>query len=74
MKSNKLKVVLLAVLFALSLSAFIFINTTNPVEATKTSTEQELMEDKEGAKEIVLPDIEFIKRIIESGKRFFPAS
>ena len=79
MKKITTRTVLLALLAAASLASYIYLNTSTAVESNELiplgQSSSELLEDiDKPEREIVLPDIHLLKKVVESGKRFLPAS
>lgn len=82
MKKITARTVLLTLLVAASLASYIFLNTTSSGNSAEViplgQSSTELLEDIEDLdrpeREILLPDVHLLKKVVESGKRFLPAS
>lgn len=75
MKKSTIRNFALFFIAALSLSAFIFINTIDTTMDHPTHKKE--MEDTTSAeveKEMVLPDVKIVKQILKKGKGLVPAS
>lgn len=78
MKKSIARTILFTVLVFASIFSYIYINTTGTATGElRPWVEQEngtLEEIEEADPEVVLPDIHLLKKLVESGKRFLPAS
>jgi len=74
MKKHKVSALLFGLLILCSVGAFTYLNVVTPLnghsnndEQVHTTTHMEEMEKS------VLPDVKFIQKAVETGKRFIPA-
>lgn len=80
MKNLSTRTVLFCLLVAASLGSYIFLNFASVQDGSENifsaeSRVEQYEEDLEGSEShIVLPDVQLIKRIVETGKRLIPAS
>ena len=78
MKKSIARTILFTVLVFASIFSYIYINTTGTATSElRPWVEQEkgtLEEIEEADPELILPDIHLLKKLVESGKRFLPAS
>lgn len=77
MRKLSTRSILLICLIIVSLSSYIYLNTVS-IE-TNLPTSEELPQGAEAApeteeRELLLPDVQFIKKALETGKRFIPAT
>ncbi|MCO6476511.1 MAG: hypothetical protein J5I94_07810 [Phaeodactylibacter sp.] len=76
MKKSSTRTVLFSLLIAASLGSYIYLHSLSgqPVYE-QAATEEEYNEDIESSDaEIILPDIQLIKKAVETGRRLIPAS
>ena len=77
MRKLSTRSILLICLIIVSLSSYIYLNTVS-VEANSPTSEELLPQSEEEVdtekRELLLPDVEFIKKALETGKRFIPAT
>ena len=81
MRKFSTRSVLFALLVVTSICSYIYLNTVNvdsgntaPSGTTEIENSKELDEMENQKGELVLPDIQVIKKILETGKRLIPAS
>ena len=75
MKNNNLRNLALLCLVFISLSCYIFLNTTKVEDLNLSEkTIEHLDTSQNPEKEVMLPDVKVIKAIIEKGKHLLPAS
>jgi hypothetical protein len=76
MKRSKTRMILLVVVVAASLASYIYLNNTEATQAQGDNLEQTEIDEnfKQGDSKMVLPDVEMIKKVLETGKRLIPAS
>ncbi len=77
MKKINTRTVLVALLMVASLCSYIYLNTvefsTESASAVQTEEEEsEMFSDT--PQEMVLPDVQLLRKVIESGKRLLPTS
>lgn len=76
MKRSKTHLILFVVVVVASLASYIFLNNTRPSQASGDDMEQTEMEEDfdQGETKIILPDVEMVKKVLETGRRLLPAS
>ena len=78
MKKVNARTVFVALLIVASFCSYIYLNTVEveaPSPAASTEIEIEELDEVDGTpKEVVLPDVQLLQKIIESGKRLLPTS
>ncbi len=74
MKKSSTRTVLFCLLIAASLGSYIYLNSLSvqSVPYEQAAIEEEDMES--GDAEIILPDIQLLKKVVETGRRLIPAS
>ncbi len=76
MKKNSLQKIIFALLIVTSLASYIYLNTVEvdlPSNSTEIKAELE-EEEKLDDQEMLLPDVKFIKHILEKSKKIIPSS
>lgn len=74
MKKLNTRSTLFILLVVASLASYIFLNTVT-IEYTEEAQTNELeLEEEEVQQNIILPDVQLLKKMIDTGKRFLPAS
>ena len=78
MKKMTTRTVIAVMLIVASLCSYIYLNTmevATPMGATTEQLDEQELNDMDGTpKEVALPDVEILERILESGKRLLPTS
>ena len=80
MKKVNIKAVLFVLVALISVASFVFLNTVDPsacLQETKNTpcAEKKIDEDVEAKnQEMILPDVQLVKKILEQGKGLIPAS
>jgi hypothetical protein len=76
MRKFSTRSVLLALLVITSICSYIYLNTVNvTTESANQATEVESTNEiDEQESELVLPDLRVVKKVLETGKKFIPAS
>ena len=79
MRKLSTRSVLLALLVIVSLSSYIYLNTvsvdaptSNPSSNTEQPASLDDLDQEDG--QLVLPDVRLLKKVMETGKRFIPAT
>lgn len=67
---------LLALVIAVSIGSYIFLSTVNPLEAKPKEENYSVQneEDVERNEKVLFPDLGVIIKLIETGRKFIPAS
>lgn len=72
---SKAHIIITIVVVIASLASYIFLNHAESSRAPKEDVEQYNNEDFESSDpQMVLPDVEMIKKVLETGRRLLPAS
>ncbi len=76
MKRSKTHIILFVIVVVASLASYIFLNNAQPNQASSDAMEQtDIDEDfEQGETKMILPDVEMVKKVLETGKRLLPAS
>ena len=75
MKKSSTRITLLAMLVFASLCSYVFLNTVSAkaISSNPDATE-ETIEMETDQQQLIMPDVELLKKVVESGKRLLPAS
>lgn len=75
MKKFNARSIFFVLLIATSFFSYVYINSVSIGGDVSENTEEVQAEPKEDeAQEILLPDVRLLKKMVETGKRFLPAS
>ncbi|MEN0006135.1 MAG: hypothetical protein AAF798_18435 [Bacteroidota bacterium] len=78
MKKLSTRTVLIILLVVASLSSYVFLSTRatsyTATPNTELTEEQAIQEEVDSEQEIILPDVQLLKKAIEAGKRLVPTS
>ncbi len=75
MKKSKINVFIAVVVIFASLASYIFLNYAGAANADKEAVEQYENNDYPSEEpKMLLPDVEMVKKVLETGKRLLPAS
>ncbi len=78
MEKSKTKIIIMVVVMMASLASYVFLNHAQATQATSQHLEQydENM-DEEGNpadSKLLLPDVQMVKKVLETGRRLLPVS
>lgn len=76
MKRSKTHIIIFVIVVFASLASYIFLNNTVTTRANGEDMERiDSDEDfDQGESKMILPDVEMVKKVLETGKRLLPAS
>lgn len=80
MKKVNTRSILLTTLILASALSYIYLNTvtipdTSKVVESKEAVQEDVKTEVDGEqKELILPDVQLLKKVVQTGKRFLPAS
>ncbi len=79
MKKISTRSIILTLLIAASLGAYLYLQHASihisPDQDSREMVQETMIEEETGtsASEIILPDVQLLKKVVETGKRFIPA-
>lgn len=75
MKSSKLRSFLIGLLVLASIFSYTYVNTaTIPSDQIRTSEKEENVDIPKQENNMILPEVQIVKKIMESSKKLLPAS
>lgn len=74
MKKLNTRTTLFLLLIVTSLVSYIYLNTITVEYNDKAQSTELELEEADQQQNIVLPDVQFLKKVVDTGKRFLPAS
>lgn len=76
MKRSKTHIILFVIVVVASLASYIFLNNAQPAQVNSENMEQTDMDEDFEQREtkMILPDVEMVKKVLETGRRLLPAS
>ncbi len=72
MKKSTTRSLLFVFLLAASIGSYAFLNVASYAQDVEAQEEESLLEHEDAT--LLLPDVMFIKKVVETGKRLLPAS
>lgn len=74
MKKLNTRSTLFLLLIVASLVSYIYLNTITVETIEETHTNELELEEAEEQQNIILPDVQLLKKVVDTGRRFLPAS